>query len=91
MSTAWDTWWVVGHCNASSAAVTKAIDASMLPLPAGAAPPAAAALCCFDVHNEEYLGGLADHGAMATPPLDASLWRIWRFRPYPFVGTPPRD
>lgn len=87
ISTAWDTWWLVGHCNATTATVTKPISASMLPLSGpGAQPLSPADLCVFDVHESRYVGGLSDHDEMVTGSMDATLWRVSRARKYPWVG-----
>lgn len=92
VQTPWDTWWLVGHCNASVTTVAKAIDTLGLPpLPAPSvlvpADEDPATLYCFDVHNQHFLGELVGSSiTMTTKPLDASLLRVWRARPYPFVG-----
>ena len=86
VETSWDTWWILGHCNSQDTATIQSIDAAMLPLPAGAPPLDPTDLCIFDIHNECYVGGLSDHNTMTTNARDGSLWRIWRARPYPFVG-----
>ena len=54
----------------------------------GAASATPALLYCFDVHNQHFLGELDPGAAIATTTkaLDASLLRVWRARPYPFVG-----
>ena len=38
VKTSWDSWWVVGHCNGTSAAAAKTIAVSMLPVLSGAQP-----------------------------------------------------
>ena len=85
VKTSWDSWWVVGHCNGTSAAVAKTIAASMLPVASGAKQLEPTELAVLDIHDGRYLGGLNDHHQMVTKSLDASLWRIWRSRPYPWV------
>jgi len=90
VTTTWDSWWIVGQCNGTSAAKTVKVEPSMLPIDISAGapppPPEASSLCVLDIWGERYLGGLNDHNEMVTAPVDATLWRVWRMRPTPWVA-----
>ena len=68
VQTAWDSWWIVGHCNVQSVPVTKTVDVTAFPpLPGGGTtPPDPTMVCSFNVHDQSYVGGLSDHNQVLT-------------------------